>query len=63
MYPHHHLPHEVWLHVAHYLPASSFEQLMSLNSAFFSLGMDCRYRQISFAFLNEQTMKRLVRLQ
>ncbi|TFK69100.1 hypothetical protein BDN72DRAFT_878648 [Pluteus cervinus] len=60
---HYPVPHEIWLHIAHYLPATNLCKLISLNSTFFELAMDCRYRQISFTYLNDHTLKSLIRLQ
>lgn len=57
------LPHDIWLNVASFVKPSSLESLMSLNSTFFHLAMDIRYRQISFAFLDNNMLRNLVRLQ
>ncbi|KAG6849145.1 hypothetical protein H0H93_010934 [Arthromyces matolae] len=56
------LPHDLWLHVAQFVPASLLERLISVNSAFYDIAMDCRYRQMSFAFLDSRMMRNVVRL-
>ncbi|KAF5379535.1 hypothetical protein D9615_006542 [Tricholomella constricta] len=56
------LPHEIWLHIAHFIPASVLEGLISVNSTFYDIAMDCRYRQISFAFLDHRMLRNIVRL-
>ncbi|KAG6902356.1 hypothetical protein C0995_001153 [Termitomyces sp. Mi166 len=58
----HHLPHEIWTHVAQFVPASVLEGLISVNSAFYDIAMDCRYRQMSFAFLDSKLLRNVVRL-
>jgi len=56
------LPHDLWLHVAHFLPALVLRDLISLNSTFFDIAMDCRYRQMSFAYLDNRMFRSLARL-
>ncbi|KAG6812048.1 hypothetical protein H0H92_004632 [Tricholoma furcatifolium] len=56
------LPHEIWLHVAQFIPASVLEGLISVNSTFYDLAMDCRYRQMSFAFLDSRMERNVARL-
>ncbi|KAG5732883.1 hypothetical protein E4T56_gene1820 [Termitomyces sp. T112] len=56
------LPHEVWLHVGQFVPASVLEGLMSVNSAFYEMAMECRYRQMSFAFLDSRMLRNVARL-
>ncbi|KAH9479266.1 hypothetical protein JR316_0007854 [Psilocybe cubensis] len=56
------IPHEIWLHIAHFLPALVLQDLLTVNSAFFQLAMDCRYRQMSFAYLDNRMLRRLARL-
>jgi len=56
------LPHDVWLHIAHFIPPSALPDLISLNSTFFDLAMDCRYRQMTFAYLSDKMLRNLTRL-
>ena len=56
------LPREIWLHVANFIKPSALEDLIGLNSTFYQLAMDCRYRQISFAFLDNKMLRNIVRL-
>ncbi|KAF9563585.1 hypothetical protein CPC08DRAFT_632652 [Agrocybe pediades] len=55
-------PHEIWLHIAHFLPALVIQDLMALNSTFFDIAMDYRYRQMSFAYLDNRMLRSLSRL-
>ncbi|KAG6916273.1 hypothetical protein DXG01_007617 [Tephrocybe rancida] len=63
MHNHPHLPHEIWLHVAQFVPALVLEGLLSVNGTFYDIAMDCRYRQMSFAFLDSRMLRNVVRLQ
>ncbi|KAF8997847.1 hypothetical protein BDQ17DRAFT_835024 [Cyathus striatus] len=56
------LPHDVWLQVAHFVPAQTLRTLYSVNTIFFNIAMDLRYRQMSFAYLDNRMLKNLVRL-
>ncbi|KAF8075229.1 hypothetical protein FPV67DRAFT_1382064, partial [Lyophyllum atratum] len=56
------LPHEIWLHIAQFIPASCLEGLISVNSTFYDIAMDCRYRQMSFTFLDNKMLRNIVRL-
>ena len=56
------LPHDVWLHIAQFIPAKDIPGLISLNSAFFNIAMDSRYRQVSFAYLDNKMLRNLTRL-
>ncbi|KAF8159281.1 hypothetical protein B0H34DRAFT_655178 [Crassisporium funariophilum] len=56
------IPHDIWLHIAQFVPALFLSDLISLNSAFFHIAMDCRYRQMSFAYLDNRMLRSLSRL-
>jgi len=56
------IPHEIWLHIAQFIPALVLKDLYALNSAFFEIAMDCRYRQMSFAYLDKRMLRSLARL-
>ncbi|KAG5637392.1 hypothetical protein H0H81_004700 [Sphagnurus paluster] len=56
------LPHEIWSHIAHFVPPSNLERLISVNSTFYDIAMDCRYRQLSFAYLDDRMLRNIVRL-
>jgi hypothetical protein len=56
------LPHDVWLNIAQFTPVSTILNLLSLNSTFFNLAMDYRYRQMSFAYLDNRMVRNVVRL-
>ncbi|PPQ79790.1 hypothetical protein CVT26_012473 [Gymnopilus dilepis] len=55
-------PNEIWLQIVEYLPVQVLQDLMSLNSVFFQAAMDYRYRQISFAYLDNRMLRSLARL-
>ena len=55
-------PQEIWLSIAQYIPPLKLQELISLNSTFFEIGMDCRYRQMSFAYLDDRMVRNLSRL-
>ena len=56
------LPPQVWVAIAHFIPALCLKDMLSVNRFFFNLAMDYRYRQISFTYLNERMLWLLVRL-
>ncbi len=56
------LPFDIWIQIAHGIPRLDLEDLLSVNSAFFHLAMEQRYRQISFAYLGRKMMRLLWRL-
>ncbi|KAF8647188.1 hypothetical protein AX16_006860 [Volvariella volvacea WC 439] len=57
-----HIPHDIWALIAQFIPALCLRDLLTVNSTFFHIAMDCRYRQISFAYLDNRTLKSLSRL-
>ncbi|KAJ2915937.1 hypothetical protein MD484_g4480, partial [Candolleomyces efflorescens] len=56
------LPHNIWVHVAQYLPALFLQDLITVNRSFFEIAMDCRYRQLILAYMDSRMVKNLVRL-
>ncbi|KAF8815391.1 hypothetical protein BYT27DRAFT_7333934 [Phlegmacium glaucopus] len=56
------LPRDIWLHVAQFLPGLFLCDLISLNSTFFEIAMDYRYRQMSFAYFDNRMIRSLSRL-
>ncbi|RXW13887.1 hypothetical protein EST38_g11967 [Candolleomyces aberdarensis] len=56
------LPHNIWVHVAQYLPALFLRDLITVNRSFFEIAMDCRYRQLILAYMDSRMVKNLVRL-
>ncbi|KAJ7132248.1 hypothetical protein C8R44DRAFT_730952 [Mycena epipterygia] len=55
-------PPEIWLQVADYMPPLVVADLYAVNSQWFDIAMNARYRQISFAFLNRAMVRDLTRL-
>ncbi|KAF8957119.1 hypothetical protein BDZ97DRAFT_121376 [Flammula alnicola] len=56
------IPHEIWLHIAQFIPVRTLQDLIGLNSTFFELAMNYRYRQMSFAYLDNRMLRSLARL-
>ncbi|TFK21763.1 hypothetical protein FA15DRAFT_672223 [Coprinopsis marcescibilis] len=56
------LPHDIWVHVSQFLPALLLRDLLSVNHSFFEIAMDCRYRQLIFAYLDDRMLKNMARL-
>lgn len=40
------IPPEIWLHVAKFIPKEDLRDLLGVNSIFFNIAMDIRYREI-----------------
>ncbi|KAF7289490.1 Polygalacturonase 3 [Mycena chlorophos] len=55
-------PPEIWSLVAAHLPPSVCANLYSVNRQWFDIAMNIRYREISFAFLNQKMLHELTRL-
>ena len=56
------LPPDIWLNIASFLPALVLCELISLNSTFFEIAMDYRYRQLSFAYFDNRMLRSISRL-
>jgi hypothetical protein len=56
------IPHDIWLHIAQFIPLLVLRNMFSLNRTFFDIVMDLRYQQVSFAYLNTRMIRTLVRL-
>jgi len=56
------LPRDVWLYMGQFIPDDDLRNLITLNGAFFHLGMKARYRTVLLYFLGEREMKWLIRL-
>ncbi|KAF7317876.1 Polygalacturonase 3 [Mycena kentingensis (nom. inval.)] len=55
-------PTEIWLNVADHLPPAFVANMYSVNSQWYNISMDVRYRSVSFAFLNRAMVRDLTRL-
>jgi hypothetical protein len=40
------LPFDIWLHIGSFIPAKQLKALHTLNSAFFNLEMNERYKEV-----------------
>jgi len=56
------IPRDVWLYLGQFISDDDLRRLISLNSAFLELGLNARYRDIRLHFLEERTIRYLVRL-
>jgi hypothetical protein len=56
------IPADIWLHVAQFIPDDTLRSMLGVNSLFFDLAMDVRYREISLKSLNSEAVKTLGRL-
>jgi hypothetical protein len=58
-----HIPDDVWLHIAEFIPQQHLQHLFSVNRSFFQAAMNARYRTVNLHRLKCETFKLLVRLQ
>ncbi|PFH48747.1 hypothetical protein AMATHDRAFT_64673 [Amanita thiersii Skay4041] len=56
------LPIDVWLYTVQFIPEDELDRLLSLNSLFFHLVMQKRYREVFIDYMNAKAMRRLSRL-
>jgi hypothetical protein len=56
------IPRDIWLHIAEFIPEADMRSLITVNSVFFDLGMEARYREVYIRYLGDKTIKKLVRL-
>ena len=56
------LPREIWRHIAHFMSNDDLQPFLSLNSVFFDIVMDSRYRQMTFAYIDKRMVRNLNRL-
>ena len=40
------IPPEIWFHIAKFIPNKELRDLLGVNSVFFNIAMDIRYREI-----------------
>ena len=43
------IPHEIWLHIAQFIPETSLQNLYTINRSFFEIAMNARYREVHFS--------------
>jgi hypothetical protein len=56
------IPRDVWLHIATFIPVAILRDLIALNSVFFDIGMDARYREVTIIYETPDILDKLVRL-
>ncbi|KAL0959272.1 hypothetical protein HGRIS_014543 [Hohenbuehelia grisea] len=52
------VPHDIWLYIASFLPIRAVRNLYSVNSSFFDIAMDARYRQVDLCGGLDRVMSR-----
>ncbi|KAJ8481175.1 hypothetical protein ONZ45_g15393 [Pleurotus djamor] len=57
------LPHEIWLHIVHYIPDDELKKLYSVNSLFLDLALNTKYKELTFQWLNLSEIRLLNRIQ
>jgi hypothetical protein len=57
-----HLPAEIWVHIATFIPDDTLQNMLGVNGLFFDLAMDVRYREVSLKSISLATMKTIARL-
>ncbi|KAK7050920.1 hypothetical protein VNI00_005032 [Paramarasmius palmivorus] len=56
------LPVELWLHIVEFLSPEALRKLLGVNSFFYNIAMNLRYRRVELQTLNPKTSKYLARL-
>ena len=56
------IPRDVWLYLGQFISDDDLRRFIMLNSAFLELGLNARYRDIHLHFLEERTIRYLLRL-
>ena len=56
------IPRDIWLHIAEFIPEPDLCSMITVNSVFFELGMEARYREVSISYLEDKIVRKLVRL-
>jgi hypothetical protein len=57
-----HIPLEIWLMIATYIPEPDFKNLIGLNVYFYNIIMDARYKDVYIGFIGDYMLKKLARL-
>ncbi|ESK94660.1 hypothetical protein Moror_14296 [Moniliophthora roreri MCA 2997] len=56
------LPVELWLHIVDFLSPEALKELLGVNSFFYNIAMNLRYKRVELQTLNTKTSKYLTRL-
>lgn len=57
------IPPEIWFHIAKFIPNKDLRDLLGVNSVFFNIAMDIRYRDIMISTrTTDQDIKTLKRI-
>ena len=55
------IPPEIWFHIAKFIPNEDLRDLLGVNSVFFNIAMDIRYRELVVGTTDKdiKTLKRI----
>jgi hypothetical protein len=56
------LPREIWQQITQFMRPADLQLLISLNRIVFDIVMDCRYRRMTFAYIDKRMVRNLTRL-
>ena len=57
------IPPEIWFHIAKFIPHEDLRDLLGVNSVFFNIAMDIRYRELVISTrTTDQDIKTLKRM-
>ena len=56
------IPMDILLYIVQFIPETSLQNMLEVNSVFFNIAMDNRYKEVSITDLSPQTRKILARL-
>jgi hypothetical protein len=56
------IPQDVWLYIAQFISDEDLCKMIAVNSVFYHLGMNARYREVRLCYIGEKQIKQLVRL-
>lgn len=57
-----HIPADIWVHVAKFIPDDTLQNMLVVNSLFFDLAMDVRYKEVSLKSISLATTRTIARL-
>ncbi|KAJ8453870.1 hypothetical protein ONZ45_g19532 [Pleurotus djamor] len=53
------LPLEIWSQIASYIPDEELQKLITINHAFYEVGLNSRYRKLAVRYFNNETISKL----
>ncbi|KAG5652719.1 hypothetical protein H0H81_003970 [Sphagnurus paluster] len=52
-----HIPNDVWIYIAEFIPSKTLRNLYSINSLFLDLALNERYKEVNFLQINYRTIE------